>query len=286
MNPDWGRTWNGSIIVRFFIEGQLVHERSDIPVTDESNQTENIIIRDRSVANNVYRFGRKSLEIVILRTDKTTASPFRWSQNFWVIPEPIDASWWQWRVATFESVPWKDGYILVADFVNKSRFATVAHLSAELSEVRSEENPQIDPCGYLPVQVDTRNNIAAGGRTPLSFNFMKDWSWLMVVTYVIYGPLHKAFAYAAWYQCTDEYGNVYKGVCSTRLVRHVDVSNKKQFAGAMAFGAAASVAGLMAKDPPAPDPQFREAVAVEPLRLPKWPESKSPIPPDGCCNVR
>jgi hypothetical protein len=316
-DPDWGPSWEGSIVVRFFIDGQLVHERHDIPVTDGSKQTENIVVRDRNVANTVYRLGRKWLEIVIVRTDKKTASPSRWAYNFWVVPEPIDESWWQWRGsdAIVEKVPWKDGYALIADFVNKSRFAAVAQLSVELSEVRSDDDMRIDPCAYLPVQVDTRNNVAAGGRTPFSFKFLQDWSWLMSGTYVIYGPLNKSFNYAASFQCTDEYGNVYENVCSTKLSRHIGVSDKKQLAAATAFASAASAAGLLiasavaaatvvglglagylfaaagaaygvaskageiAKDPPAPDPAFREPVVVEPLPLPRWPEGGSPTPP-------
>ena len=318
--PDWGLGWRGSITVRFFVEGQLVQERGGVLVTDQANgtgnQSDTIIVRDQNVARTVYRFGPKWLEVEILRSDKPGASSYRWGQYFWVNPEPIDASWWQWRVPPFQSVPWKEGYALAGDFLNNSRFATVATLSVEISEVRSEENPHINPCEHpSALPPETRKDIVGrGGRVPFSFGFLQDWSWLQGGVYVIYGPLRKTFAYAVWFQCTDEYGNVYKGVCSPGLTRLVEVSDAKRVAGVAAFAAAATAlylaagaaaaaatlvgvvvagalfaaasfaygvaatAGGIAKDPPAPDPAFRDPVAVEPLPLPEWPAFDSPVP--------
>jgi hypothetical protein len=202
--PDWGLTWRGLITARFFVEGQLVHERGGIPVTGESNgtgnQVENIIVRDPTIAKNVYRFGRKWLEIEILRNDKPATSPYRWGQYFWVIPEPVDASWWQWRVAPFEEVDWKEGYSLIGDFTNRSRFAEIETLTVELSEVRLEDNPQINPCDYFAdrEQIKKEAQIAArGGHVAIKFDFLHDWGWLAPGAFVITGPLSKLFGYAA-----------------------------------------------------------------------------------------
>ena len=52
---------------------------------------------------------------------------------------------------------------------------SIALLNAELSEVRSEEDPQINPCDYLPGQVQSRNLVAAGGRASFSFGLLHDW---------------------------------------------------------------------------------------------------------------
>ena len=160
--PDWGLTWRGLLTARFFVEGQLVNERIGIPVTDEfngtGNQVENIVVRDPSIARVIYRLGRKWLEVELLRSDKPAASPYRWAQNFWVIPETVDVSWWQWRVPPFEEVDWKEGYSLIGNFTNRSQFAKIESLTAEISEVRLEDNPQINPCDYYPVQIEERSS--------------------------------------------------------------------------------------------------------------------------------
>jgi hypothetical protein len=53
------------------------------------------------------------------------------------------------------------------------------------------------------------------------------------------------------------------------------LAGKLALAAASAY-AVAAVAGAIAKDPPAPDPEFRELIAVEPLPLPEWPKHESP----------
>jgi hypothetical protein len=301
-----------SFSIQLLINDQPVHERMGITAAqatvgsiaavgtwgDQNFQAETIVIGDPNVARIVYRFGTKKLSAEV-RGQGGTAPEFVGSVRFRVVPEPLDSSWWEWRVPAFESIEWKTGYALVGDFVNRSRFASIALLSAELSEVRSEENPQINPCDYLPVQVQSRNLVAAGGRASFSFGLLHDWHWLIPAAYVITGPINKTFTYAVFFHFTDEFGNVYDGQCSARRVRHVGVPKKKRLAAVAAQTAMANAAfwatmftwpiaaawygvaafnGEIAKDPPAPDLRFREPVDVVPLPLPRWSAEGSTAP--------
>lgn len=305
-----------SFSIRLLIDGQPVHERNGIPaeqatigamfVGDHNFQVDTVVIGYPNVARIVYRLGAKKLSAEV-RGQGSAAPEFVGSVRLRVIPEPLDGSWWEWRVPAFESVKWKTGFALVGDFANRSRFASIALLNAELSEVRSEENPQINPCDYFPIQVQSRNGIAAGGRTAFSFGVLQDWGWISSGTYHIYGPLIKTFAYAVSFACTDEFGNVYSTQCSTQRVREIEISYTKRMAAVtaltstisalvLAIAAAAALAGIItapaavalfaaagisygiaaaagaiAKDPPAPDLQYCDPVDVVPLPLPRWP---------------
>lgn len=292
-----------SYSIRLLIDGQLVHERAGIPAGqasvggavlalwgEQSFQTESVVIGDANAARLVYRIGAKTLSAEV-RGPGSAVPEFVGSVRFRVVREPFDSSWWEWRVPAFESIEWKTAYTLVGDFVNRSRFASMSLVNAELSEVRSEENPEINPCDYHPIQVQSRNFIAAGGRSGFSFGLMQDWQWFIPAAYVVKGPINKTFAYAVFLSIIDEFGNVYDGVCSARRIRHVGVPKEKRLAAVAAQTAASNAAlwatmltwavsaawygvavfnGEIAKDPPDPDSRFREPVDVIPLPLPRW----------------
>jgi hypothetical protein len=290
--------------IRLLINGQPVHERAGMSAaqatvgsvavlgaSDGQNfQDETVVIGDPNIARNVYRFGSKTLSAEV-RGQGGTAPEFVGSIRFRVVPEPLDASWWEWRVPAFESIPWKTGYTLVGAFVNRSRFAIMDLVNVELSEVRSEENPQINPCDFFPVQVQNRSGIGPGRDAVFSFALKHDWSWIIDVIYVIKGPINKTFAYAVFFEVTDQFGNVYDGQCSARRSRHIYVPKSKRLAGVAAQTASANAVALIwntplavaykllatyyatiAKDPPAPDLRFHEPVEIVPLRLSHWPE--------------
>jgi hypothetical protein len=184
-----------SFSIKLFVDNQPVYERSGIPAAEatvsgvtaslvagsQKYQAATVAITDPNIARNVYRIGKKTLRAEI-RGPGAANPEFQGSVRFRVVPEPLDASWWEWRVPAFESVGWKTGYNLVGDFINRSRFASIAQLNAELSEVRSEEDPQINPCDYVPVQMQTRELVAPGGRAGLTFGLLHDWKWLVPVT--------------------------------------------------------------------------------------------------------
>lgn len=306
-----------TVDVSFTLEGFVIHQRLKFAsagatvggiasiMRDQGFQNESIIIADQSVARSIYRIPddratrRLELKVEVSGTDGEEPT-FTGAVRFRLVREATDASWWEWRVPTFESVAWKTGYSLVGDFVNRLRFARVELVTAELSEVRSEDDPSINPCDYHPIQIQTRNSVAVGARGSFQFSLLHDWKWIMSASYVILGPINKTFAYGVYFHFTDEFGNIYRGQCSSRRSRHVGVSKGKRLAGVAAQTAAANAAfwaatifgwpiaagwygvaagmGAIAKDPPAPDLAFNEEVEPEELKLAPWPDnSKEPF---------
>lgn len=293
----------GRISVNFFIDGQLVLQRTGIPAPDSlggggtGDQTDRITITDPNVARTIYRFGLKELKLQVLAED-TEPQTYDITRSFFVVPEPLDASWWEWRVNPYEEIPWKTGYALVADFVNKCRFATLTQVVADISELRSDDNPDINPCAYYGVQNKTLANMPPGQSQRVQFDFLQAWRWFVDGVYVVTGPTIKTWSYAVSFRCTDEFGNVYDDQCSARLMRTVRVSAAKGAACGAALAAATTAAGLFAaalatlagfftafgapalfaaaatayglaraagstaNDPPAPDPNYREPVAL------------------------
>jgi hypothetical protein len=295
--------------VRFLVEGILIHQRLGMAsanatvggfigvLTERNFQREVIVIADQAVARSIYRIAddraTRRLELKVEVRGPAGAGPaYTGSTELRLRREATDAAWWEWRVPAFESIAWSTGYSLVGDFVNRLRFARVELATAELSEVRSEENPAIDPCGYVPVQIQTRNSVAVGARGSFEFSLLQDWHWIMPASYLIHGPMNKTFAYGVFFHFTDEFGNIYDGQCSTRRSRHVGVSKGKRLAGVAAQTAAANAAfwaatllgwvvaagwygvatamGLIAKDPPAPDLAFQDDVEPELPPMPPW----------------
>ena len=130
-----------SFSIRLFIDGQLVHVRTGIPAEqatvgggvmaaaipasgDHNTQVETIVVGDPNLARSVYRIGAKQLsaevrggastvsEFVVGGNTFSTevqgagskAAEFAGSIRFRVVPETVDATWWEWRVPAFESI--------------------------------------------------------------------------------------------------------------------------------------------------------------------------------------
>lgn len=260
--------------LRILIDGRVVLDRVGVNLQAAKNstmETLNLSDADKQV---IYKFGRHTVAVEL-----TTERQGVWrsgTDRFRVVAEPLDASWWTWRSAPFESIKWKDGYSLIGEFHNRCRFAKLSLVSAELSEVRSEEDPSIDPCAYLPVQTKALNDLVSGKKASLTYDLKHEWSWFIPGGYIFTGPINKTFAYAAFVSAIDEFGNVYWPFCTSRLSRHVGVSKGKKlaFASAQSCALAAAAAGpfawpyaafmyglatgfgLIAKDPPEPDFDF------------------------------
>jgi hypothetical protein len=284
--------------VQFRIDGELVHQRSGIPVKDATVnggmytvvsagnwQTETVLITQPVLAQNIYRWGQRKLTAHVF-TEVAADRKFDGSTRFRIVREAMNASWWEWRVPQFQSIAWKTGYRMAGAFVNRARFASMRSVSVELCEVRSERNPGIDPCGYFGVETQTRRNVGAGGAVDFSFGRKHDWSWIVDVVYIIKGPINKTFAYAAWIEATDQFGNVYSGFCSTRRSRHIFVPKSKRLAAVAAQTASlnaiafiwmtflsvtykllATYFATIAKDPPDPEFLVHERVPREALPL-------------------
>lgn len=294
--------------IRLTLDGFVVYERTGVLgaavstsrlsalLLNTNKETAVIVIKDANLARTLYKIpDNKNSRYLQLKAEVRAtfggATTHTGSAKVRLRREVVDASWWEWRSAPFESIAWKTGYTLVGDFVNKMRFARVDLVTAELSEVRSEENPRINPCEYVPIQTQARNSVAAGAFTGFTFTLLHDWKWIMSTSYLIAGPINKTFAYAVWFYFTDEFGNLYSGQCSHRRNRHVGVPKSKRLAGVAAQTAVANAAfwsaiwafpiaagwygvaaamGAIAKDPPAPDLKVDEEVVPRPIPLPRW----------------
>ena len=289
--------------VRFSINNVTIYERDNISaesasirvtlhgIDESGTQSESIGFSDASVARIVYRIGRKTLVAEVFGRGGEVNETYVNSADFTTVREQRDSSWWEWRSPSFQSIPWKTGYSLVGEFVNRLKFASIAQLDVELSEVRSEHDPNINPCDYVPIRIESRSQIAPNSGTGFAFHLLHDWSWIMAASDLIYGPINKTFDYAILFRFTDEFGNSYAGRCSLRRTRHIGVSKGKRLAGVAAqtavinaafwaavpfvgwgvaagWYAVASAFGAIAKDPPAPDMHFRDAVDVVAVSLP------------------
>jgi hypothetical protein len=316
--------------LRLNIDGQFVHERLNVPVGQatvgpvltiggtevgappQAGWQNETVILPTHLARIIYRipdnqFSKRATLTAEVRTEVSSSRSFAGLVRFRVTREPVAANWWEWRVPTYERVDWKTGFGLLGDFLNRSRFASVQLLTAELAEVRSDEDPYINPCGSpSPVEIQNRSAIASQGRASFRFDRLHDWGWLSDGTYHIYGPFDKTFNYAVTLKLTDEFGNNYE-TCSAMITRKIKISDIKLAAAGTALGAVtnalilaaaaaalaisvvgapgaatlfaaaavsygvAAAAGAIAKDPPRPDPHYQEVVQVIPLPLPEWP---------------
>lgn len=168
--------------LRILIDGRVVLDRAGVNLQAAKNstmETLNLSDADKQV---IYKFGRHTVAVEL-----TTERQGVWrsgTDRFRVVAEPLDSSWWTWRSAPFESIKWKDGYSLIGEFHNRCRFAKLSMVSAELSEVRSEEDPRIDPCAYLPVQVKAVNDLVSGKKASLTYDLKHEWSWFIPAGYI------------------------------------------------------------------------------------------------------
>ena len=297
-----------SVSARFLVDGQQVRERPGVDTSDEDHGTPQSI-EEIVLPPAFYRVGRRRLDVEV-RSDDDRGSVFHAHRNFAVRREPVDPQWWAWRPGAHE-VAWKEAFTLNADFRNGFRFASIATLSVELCEVRDDEL-RLDPCDYAAIRTEARNAIAADATIPFAFPLLHDWDWLTSTTFIIDGPWLKTYGYAAYLQLTDEFGNVYGGVCSPKAYRTISVPPIKRAAGVAAMtaaadaavtavAAAAATAGIFtaiagavlwvaaaaayavavaaaeeAEDPPEPDEKYREPVSLEPLSWPPWPDNPPP----------
>jgi hypothetical protein len=311
------QTGSYTVRARFLIDGFPVHERSAIQVSaalkGSGPQTETIAI-GAPLATYVYKWGLRRLDIEVQGEGREVLQ-YHARRVFQVVPEQMNSSWWHWGSISSQSLDWKDAYSLTGKFTNKTRYAVMKTVKMGMTEVRREPNPLIDPCEYEydGANERTATDVQPGQSVDLSLTFLKDWEWLdKNPPFLISGPLNKSFAYAVLFTGTDEFGNTYGWACSASIIRYINVSQEKWFAGVNAMmggitaaglsiaaaALAASIVGLpaagvlaaaaaaalfaakgwagLARDPAAPDPRFREPVRVPSLTLPPWPAN-----PDG-----
>jgi hypothetical protein len=199
--------------------------------------------------------------------------------------QPIKPDWWQWRGANPRNELWKEDYFASGVFTNKGG-SNIQDLAITILEV-FEDRPN-----FLLEEANlgsTEHGLVEPSRTALGAvePIKKDWQWFIPGVWVVKGPTHKEFRYKALISGKDVNGIPYPSVTSGEARVIVNVSKLKRtsgglaqgaasaaaalmatkvlfFAGAAAYGAAAA-AGLVALDPPEPDPNFLSRIPLPPL---------------------
>jgi len=231
---------------------------------------------------------------VALTGDGPVGPLYSTSAELQVAYEAIDASWWVWDSGP-QSVGWKiDHYTLGGQFTNKSVGNSTMTCNVVLRE--------LDLTTFAPDHTygpdDNPQPIAHGGTAAVKWgntDFTKTWEWFLTFVDSINGETSKLFGYIVEISITDNFQNTYPNFVSSATSVRVTVSDQKLNAAhggeiafaewvtfsalaiatswipgvGAAFGALASAAlatngGLsnIAKDPPEPDPRYREPVTV------------------------
>lgn len=220
--------------------------------------------------------------------------PYDTSVSLEMRKAPVDGTWWQWTVLDHDTKSWKaDDYVLSGILTNESA-ATM--LGADLGLMEIEDGKPATRVNTLNAPP-----MVAGARFIATYPaLIKNWEFISAPLWKIKGPMLKVFEYYVTFTFSqDIYGNIYgKPVDTSRVTVIVSVPFWKQaaafsaqaaaitaavffaaaaaaFAGiftapagigllaiAEAAYAVAAAAGLIAQDPPKPDPQYHEAIAI------------------------
>lgn len=232
---------------------------------------------------------------ITLRVDGNgPEGPYDTSVSLEIRKAPVDGTWWQWTVPDHDTKSWKaDDYVLSGILTNESAAAMVG---ADLVLMEIEDGKPATPVNTLNAHL-----MADSARFIATYPALtKNWQFISAPLWKIKGPMLKVFEYYVTFTFSqDIYGNIYdEPVDTSRVTVIVQVPTRNAaaafaaqaaaitaaifaaaaaaaFAGiftapagfgllaiAEAFYAAATAAGLLAQDPPKPDPRYREAIAI------------------------
>lgn len=227
--------------------------------------------------------------------------PFTAQANLTVIPGSFFGVWWSWN--PIPTTPaWKSAYTLSGVFSNVST-APLAVLRATLVENDLTDNSTAFLQTLNLGAVSTGTNTGPVAYTPIT----QAWQWIDDVTFVSIGPTIKNFSYTVQLSAQDPWGNQYQAT-SPALGLTVPVALSKindqtaalaaaanavnltaaaaalvlagagdpialaiaagLFAAAATAYAAAQAFGSSAKDPPQPDPLYRQVVEKTAVEIP------------------
>jgi DNA-binding FrmR family transcriptional regulator len=220
--------------------------------------------------------------------------PYDTSVSLKIQKMPIDSAWWRWTVPDHDNKSWKaDDYLLSGILTNESA-ADMVGATLVLMEIEDGK-----PATSITTLAAVRMAPAApfiATYPPLA----KKWEFISAPLWKINGPMLKIFEYYVTFAFSqDIYGNIYGEPVDTSRVTIVVQVPAKNAAAAFAAQAAAitaaifaaaaaaafagfftapaapallsiaeefyliaSAAGVVAMDPPTPDPQYREAIVV------------------------
>jgi hypothetical protein len=244
-----------------------------------------------------YRAGSGASDLVLTVT-KADGSDSRTARlSIEITLEPLDTSAFTWDSAIPSTVRWKqDTYTIGGTLHNPGAFTTLTFTPTltETVEMPSDSTPPRDlgaPSGSATFAIPP-GGTATFAWAPINQAWVP---WFNRLLFIVTGPTFKLFDYTASFDVSDSYGNAYPVFASTTRSVGVEVEVWKQddvdaanaaqvvavaatvvaaelswtVAGGLAAAAAAVTAesaaqilGTQALDPPTPDPNFTQLVAL------------------------
>lgn len=246
-----------------------------------------------AAAQLLYKIGKQNIELQVLGNGPAPG-PFTAQASLVVVPNPFPGTFWSWNPAPTMAA-WKTAYSLGGVFSNLS--PAPLSVSGTLVENDATDN------SINQVQTMNLGSVGSGTNTgSVTFTpITQSWQWFDDITFITDAPQSKTFIYTVTLNAQDPWENQYQAtspaisiVVSVPFAKLVDCGN--------AFTAAASAAGLTAaaaaviifapevaaglfaaaavaygtaqafgnaaKDPPTPDPLYREVVETKAVEIP------------------
>jgi hypothetical protein len=263
------------------------------------------------IANRIYKVGTYKVRLIISGTGKD--GPFESGDVSLGVQLPtVDDSWWMWTVPSFREAMWKtDHYSMSGNFINKSLSSMTASVTILEANVTTDASAGEQAAGnvMLGAPVGPGQNSAV----TFTNDFAKTWVWFTQAVFTPTGDWARTYVYRVRLDITDEFKNGYPPFFTTSTVAVlVDIADKKvracgvaasgmiaaaaclvvaaaflvvptwfdlAAAGAWAAAAAtiagaAQLVGLIASDPPVPDPMYRSVFKPVPISVPEFDEIK------------
>ncbi len=199
------------------------------------------------LARRVYRVGTLRLRLVLTGTG--TDGPFESTDAvLFIVPPPVDDTWWSWSVPVFRTVMWKnDKYVVAGTLANKS--AQPVTFAVTLLETMALPGAPGGAGELAMGSVASSAPLGTGGTIPVTFatvNLSKAWSWFVSGVFITSAPVFRFYTYRVRLDITDPYGNAFAPFFTTQNITvKVEVSAQKQAALGIASMLMVNAAALL-----------------------------------------
>jgi hypothetical protein len=194
--------------------------------TVEEDVASNRVMIPQAIEATFWSVGAKSLELEVTGTG-SDPGPYQISVPLYVVPEPIDATWWTWTAPPYVVGPfWKTPYTVVGSFTNRGRASmTVNALPAvehPTDVTGTTEDKTLTPFGGT-----VGTPVLPGASVAATWASFQGWTWLTKDFFIEVGPRSREFTYVATISLTDQFGNAYPLVASAAATATVSVFSLK-----------------------------------------------------------
>lgn len=265
------------------------------------------------MAKRLYQVGDHVMTLTLTGTGADTG-PYQSSAETLSVQLPIiDDSWWTWNIPQ-TNVPWKKNYVVAGSLSNPtaaSLTASVTLFESSADVDNGVNQPVATDAISTPIAINQTVAVTFG-----QLDLTKKWQWFIPGVFIPdpTGYVNENYNYQARLDIVDQYQNGYPAFLTTSpAMVEVDVSGQKQVAlgtalsleygavvclavaaaglsvpifGEFAAGVwagvaaglelAAQLSGIVAGDPPIPDPRYKIALQPSPIQLPPA-KSRNPL---------